>query len=65
MSFRYCVTGCGLEAAPGDVFCDGCGSARESISWTDLPPSAFGRDLGPAQLALASEPDPAGTEPLF
>lgn len=30
---RVCATGCGLAAAPGDIYCSGCGSASDRSGW--------------------------------
>lgn len=32
---RPCAAGCGLAAAEGDIYCDGCGSAPDRASWAD------------------------------
>jgi hypothetical protein len=30
---RLCLTGCGLAASPGDVYCDGCRSSDMDAYW--------------------------------
>ncbi len=32
---RQCATGCGLAAAPGDIYCEGCASATSRSAWTE------------------------------
>lgn len=38
MNARTCPA-CGLAAAPGDRYCEPCGSAPDRTSWIDGPPA--------------------------